>query len=305
MRCSITGTTTRPPGRCSWIAASVASGSNRRWMTAVDDVASAIVRWASPQAWNSGAATSTVSRARNGTSSNPLADAAEPGRRALRALGSPRRSRRQDDLAAGVAGRHQRHERALGGDLGERGAADRHDPVARRDGRVELVLVHDDGERLPLGDIGELRAGERRVEVDDVGADLRRAEQRLHELLGRCGRGSRPAPRARRRAPAAPGPRRRSRPTVARRSPGRRRRRPSSPADTGRPRRRTPRRSTDPTAAIASAARGDRSSRSGRNVALANDVAADTRRPASTIGLAIGRRASGATPRARRRSETT
>ena len=70
MRCSMTGTTTSAPARCSAMAASVASGSNCACTTAVDDIPSPTPRWTRPHAWNSGAAMTTVSRARIGTTSS-------------------------------------------------------------------------------------------------------------------------------------------------------------------------------------------------------------------------------------------
>ena len=66
-------------------------------------------RWTRPQAWNSGAATTTVSRARNGTSTAAAsAESTPPATPRARALRPPGRARRQDDLPAGVARRHQR-----------------------------------------------------------------------------------------------------------------------------------------------------------------------------------------------------
>ena len=61
------------------MAASTASGSKCDCSTAVDDMPSPMPRCASPQAWNSGAAMTTVSRARIGTvDSNGVSPSAPP-----------------------------------------------------------------------------------------------------------------------------------------------------------------------------------------------------------------------------------
>ncbi len=66
MRCSITGTITSAVASFSWIAASVASGSNLRRSTYVLDRISPMLNCRKPQAWNSGAANTVGSRARSG-----------------------------------------------------------------------------------------------------------------------------------------------------------------------------------------------------------------------------------------------
>ena len=73
------GTTTRPSASVARrSAASVASGSNRDCSTAVDDKPRPTPRWARPQAWNSGAAMTTVSRARIGIVSSSGVSASTP-----------------------------------------------------------------------------------------------------------------------------------------------------------------------------------------------------------------------------------
>ena len=66
MRWIMIGTTTSAVASFSSIAASVASGSNLRRSTKVEDRISPRLNWRKPQAWNSGAANTVGSRARSG-----------------------------------------------------------------------------------------------------------------------------------------------------------------------------------------------------------------------------------------------
>ena len=158
-------------------------------------------RWTRPHAWNSGAAMTTVSRARIGTVSSSgvsestpltLPRAAPFGRPVVPDV----RITWRPTWRVGV----QRHERR------GRGRA-RASSLPRRRGQGagagddvgEHVVVEDRVDALVADDVGELRAGEPGVEVHDVGADLGRGDDAQHERRGRCGRGSRPCCPARRR----------------------------------------------------------------------------------------------------------
>ena len=56
IRCIITGITIMASQSCSWSVSSDFSGSNLRVSTIVEPSSMAMLRWAQPQVWNSGAA---------------------------------------------------------------------------------------------------------------------------------------------------------------------------------------------------------------------------------------------------------
>jgi hypothetical protein len=73
IRCSITGTTTSAAHSCWAVSDRVASGSNRRRITSVEDSASPSVKCAKPQEWNIGAAIIVRSRAWSGMTDSSAA----------------------------------------------------------------------------------------------------------------------------------------------------------------------------------------------------------------------------------------
>ena len=175
----MTGTTMSALTRCSSIARSVASGSNRRCRTSVVESVRPRLKCARPQEWNIGAAIIVRSRARSGImSSSAAAGSSELGLLAPGALRRAGRAAGEDDDAAGPVGRRRAappresscsgmssamyaracQARARLGDAAPR-------TPRRRRSRGPL---------LALADLGDLRAGERGVEVQRVRARLRR-----------------------------------------------------------------------------------------------------------------------------------
>lgn len=85
IRCSMIGTANSASQRCSAIVRSVCSASNRRISDSSARSAMPSCIAASPQLWNSGAATAILSLARNGIRDKTVADVLTPfgvGRRA-------------------------------------------------------------------------------------------------------------------------------------------------------------------------------------------------------------------------------
>ena len=182
MRCSITGTTIRPSARCSATAASVASGSNRSRSTAVDDIPRATPMLERPQAWNSGAAMTTVSRARIGTVSSSGVS-----------VSMPRTAPRDAPFGRPVVPEVRMTWRPTWR-VGLSGANDRCSPsrrqLAGRHRDARFGAGHDVGERVVVehgvdafvgDDVGELRPGEAGVQVDDVGTELGGGDHAQHE----------------------------------------------------------------------------------------------------------------------------
>src|SRR3954451_22046410 len=202
----MTGTTIIAAHSCWAQALSVSSGSNLRRMTSVELSAMPSVKCAKPQEWNIGAASIVCSRARSGIMSNSAAagpsdsgclrwapfglpvvplvrittrpfslggstlHGAPP---AMTGAGPGARGRAGDEvLERGVVGR-------LAGVVpGDEALA----PLARVvDEVLELGVVDDRGRLLALGDRGDLRARELRVEVQRVGAELRQRDGRVDE----------------------------------------------------------------------------------------------------------------------------
>ena len=190
MRWSITGTIGQLCTRSRSIAASTASGSNLRWRISVLAVTIARPKCAKPHWWNSGAATSTRSRAAQrdrGEERDRRADARRAARGALRRAG---RARGEDRLAALALGRHRRRrvapldqllERRVGGLVAL--VRPRHEAAAAvqrvRQQLGELRVVDDRARLLALDHLGQLRAGEGGVEQHRVGAELGQRDQRL------------------------------------------------------------------------------------------------------------------------------
>ena len=194
-----------------------------------------------PHEWNSGAGTTIVSPSRYGIRSSIAIDRPHGliwsrGR----ALGRPRRARREDDGAPGPAGRRRPASVPAGvgpTDQVVEGPAPRWHPRARPPAAAARRRRRPRRRRTPRRrggrpggpgqHLAQLRAGEAGVEVEDRRAELAARPRSPRRTRDGCGTASRP-----RRPPAplgrrAPGPARssgdRPRPTSA--SPGRRRRR--------------------------------------------------------------------------------
>ena len=193
MRCSITGTTTSAVQPCCAVSDSVASSSNLRLSTIVEDSPMPSVKCAKPQAWNSGAAIIVFSRAFSGMRDEQRRDRVE--RLRLAARGALRRAGGaggEDDRLARLLGRDdvggvaaldqllERRVLGLGLRLGPRDVALAPVPgVGQHLG--ELLVVDDRLRLLAVGDVGQLRAGERRVEEQRVRPELRAGDDRLDE----------------------------------------------------------------------------------------------------------------------------
>ena len=133
----------------------------------------------SPQAWNSGAAMTTVSRARIGHDRQqrrqPVGAARRRAHRALRPAGRPRR---QDDHPAGPPGRTAEGPPPLGRERRRSRAAGTVRRAPQPDDDVGVLVVVEDHVDALVGDhVGQLRTGEPGVQEHDVGAELRRGHE--------------------------------------------------------------------------------------------------------------------------------
>ena len=193
MRWSITGTTTSAVQPCCAIALSVSSGSNLRRMTSVVLSAMPSVKCAKPQEWNIGAASIVCSRARSGIMLNSAAaGSSDSGWRRWAPLGLPvvplvRMTTRPfwDGGSRSVVSPSRMRSSRRGSSAGLVGVVPRDEPRAAParvvDEVLELGVVDDRRRLLALGDLGDLRPGERGVEVQGVGAELRQRDRRVDE----------------------------------------------------------------------------------------------------------------------------
>ncbi len=193
MRWSITGTTTSAVQPCCAIALSVSSGSNLRRMTSV--VLSAMpereVREA-PGVEHRGGEHRVLAGAQRDHAEQRGRGVERLGLAALGPLRAAGRAAREDHDAA-LLGRRLEvgrvavadevlEARVLGGLVG---VVPRDEPRAAParvvDEVLELGVVDDRRRLLALGDLGDLRAGERGVQVQRVGAELRQRDGRVDE----------------------------------------------------------------------------------------------------------------------------
>ncbi len=196
IRWSITGTRTSALARCWATARSVSSGSNFRRSTSVEASGRPSVKWAKPQEWNIGAAIIVVSRARSGIFENSAATgSSESGclrGGALRGCRScpevritTRPLARRGGVEFGAVAACDQllssgSSVAAGGSPAQ--ATKRLRPAApARDEPGELLVVDDGDGVLAREHVGDLRAGEGRVQVQRAGAELRAGDGRFDE----------------------------------------------------------------------------------------------------------------------------
>ena len=181
IRRSITGTATSTRARSVSTLRSVAAGSKRGATTVVAQRVMPNIRWDMPQAWNSGAATTCVSRGRRGMRSSTAATAGSAPAEAPRVapFGRPVvplvRMITRPWWRTGVV------RSPLVAIAASGGAVDDRRPVDLRGLGGERAVVDDDRDALGGDDVGQLRTGEAGVQQHDVGAGLAHPEQGVGE----------------------------------------------------------------------------------------------------------------------------
>ena len=184
-----------PSHSCWAVSDSVASGSNLRLSTSVEDRLMPSVKCTKPHEWNIGAAIIVFSRAFSGImASSAAAGSSDLGCEREAPLGVPGGARGEDDRLAALARRARpaamsplaaRSSSSGSLRLAVVGVVPGDEALAPPRGVVdqllELVVVDQRLRLLALGDVGELRAREGRVEEQHVGAELRARHHRLDE----------------------------------------------------------------------------------------------------------------------------
>ena len=194
MRSNITGTTHRPVAWCRSTSSSVASGSNLRRVTTVQAIDAANTNWEKPQAWNIGATITMVSSARHGVRSRIALSVPMPAPPpdCLAPLGDPVVPEVSRIILPLVPVRLGCWPAWLGDEFLDRQIVLRVGPGHDAGGvgfvgqrtvhRLGELLVVDDGvDAFAVDHVGHRRAGERRVEQHDVGADPVGGHHRLDE----------------------------------------------------------------------------------------------------------------------------
>ncbi len=193
MRCIITGTTTSASALLCAISRSDSSGSNLRVSTIVVPSSRPRLKWAKPHEWNSGAAMCDVARYCSGIlDRNEVAGSSVSGEPRLAPFGVPVVPEVRMIILPVFSGGTGCSVGPVLDQLLERGVLDRvgivdpaHEALAPRAGVLEqvgeLLVEHDRHRLLALDHLGDLRARERGVQVQAVGAQLGVGHGGLHE----------------------------------------------------------------------------------------------------------------------------
>ena len=193
IRWTITGTAASTSARVRSIVRSVSSGSKRRRSTIVEAVGRLITKWKKPQEWNSGAAIIIVGPERKGILSITAARTSRPsGLVRWAPLGVPVvpevRITKRGLSGGGVrspvspsAIRPSSVDLALRRGAVVPGDDPLHAGLDAAQQVAELLVVDQRLRPLALHHLGQLRAGEHRVEVERRGAELGRRQGRLEE----------------------------------------------------------------------------------------------------------------------------
>ena len=166
------------------------SGSNLRRSTTVEPSSMASAKCAQPQVWNSGAATCERQPDFSGSRDSSAVAASMPASLRGAPFGVPvvPEVRMMMRLCLAGAAWSAGEPCSISDSSVTASSAGRVDPaqhpvtgVGLVDQPGELLVVHDDLGALAVEDVDELRAGERGVQVEDVGAELGGGDAGVHE----------------------------------------------------------------------------------------------------------------------------